>query len=227
VSFQARWRYPHGDPSVKLWDYCVQRGWIDLPKGASVLELGCCETDWHKWMRNADPDLDLVGVDVNECGGYSGQFFRADVNALNWNLGLVSVSELGNPDGPYLEDHRFDAVVGLGSIEHFGLGFYGDPLNDTADIEAVCNASDWLKPGGFLYYDVPWSPVGYRVTDNRHFRVYDDRALQDRLTPPGMVVERQAWAAEHPQTPVGLIDERPAEEAWPFWYCIRILRKSA
>jgi hypothetical protein len=212
VSFQARWRYPHGDPSVKLWDYCVQRGWIDIPKGASVLEFGCCETDWHKWMRNADPDMHLMGVDVNMCGDYAGIFVQSPVERLTCSVMIL--------DG-------FDAVVGLGSIEHFGLGFYGDPLNDTADIEAVCNAADWLKPGGFLYYDVPWSPVGYRVTDNRHYRVYDDRALQDRLTPPGMVVERQAWAAEQPQTPVGLIDERPTEEAWPFWYCIRILRKTA
>jgi hypothetical protein len=155
--------------------------------------------------------MDLTGIDVNECGEYAGHFVRHDA---------------AQPIPTALRP-AFHAVVGLGSIEHFGLGFYGDPLNDTGDIEAVCNAADWLKPGGFLYYDVPWSPVGYRVTDNRHFRVYDDRALQDRLTPPGMVVERQAWAAEHPQTPVGLIDERPAEEAWPFWYCIRILRKSA
>jgi SAM-dependent methyltransferase len=212
VSFAERWTYPHGDPSCKLWDYAVQAGWIDLPLGASVLELGCCETDWHKWMRQADPRLDLVGVDVNECPGYSGAFERED--AADW----WPVCADGNVE-------QFDAVVLLGSLEHFGLGYYGDPSNETADAQAVSGAAHYLKPGGFLYYDVPWTPAEYYITANRHFRVYDDAALAERITPAGLTLERQAWAVGNPDPPPELISERPTEPMVPFWYCVRLLRK--
>jgi SAM-dependent methyltransferase len=211
MSFAERWSYPHGDPSVKLWDYAVQAGWIDLPLGASVLELGCCETDWHKWMKRSDPRLYLVGADVNPCDGYSGFFVRAPAEGLSACM---------------VPGDGFDAVVLLGSLEHFGLGYYGDPENERADIQALKIAARWLKPGGFLYYDVPWTPAEYYITANRHFRVYDDAALAGRITPAGLTLERQAWAVGNPDPPPELISERPTEPMVPFWYCVRLLRKA-
>jgi hypothetical protein len=214
MSFAERWHYEHGDPSVKLWDYAVRAGWIDLPLGASGLELGCCETDWHTWMRQADPETYLAGVDWNACDGYTGRFIRGD----------ASRREPFIVAGP---PASFDAVVLLGSLEHFGLGFYGDPeAEQFGDVRAVAFAALWLKPGGFLYYDVPWTPAEYYVTANRHFRVYDDAALAERITPAGLTLERQAWAVGNPDPPPELISERPTEPMVPFWYCVRLLRKA-
>jgi SAM-dependent methyltransferase len=208
VTFKERWKYEHGDPSVKLFDLCVQAGWIDLPDDAAVLELGCCETDFAKWFKAATQQGELIGVDVNATGddNYDG-VLRADASTVIFPYG------------------SFDAVILLGALEHFGLGYYGDPVNASADIQTVENAARWLKPGGFLYYDVPWTPETYYITENKHFRVYDDTALQARLTGP-LRLEQQAWA-DGSATPGELVLARPEQPMVPFWYCARLLRKDA
>lgn len=216
ASFRDRWKYEHGDPSIKLWDFAVQRGWIELPEGASVLELGCCETDWSHWMAKAG--VGCIGVDVNRCDTYCGPFVQADASSHEF------ASDVSGYEAAWTQ--LFDAVVLLGSLEHFGLGFYGDPLKENGDIQTMQNVARWLKPGGFCFVDVPWTPESYYITENRHFRVYDDKALAERITPAGLVVEQQAWAAEA-NPPIGLIDTRPESPMSPFWYTVRVLRKPA
>ena len=48
----------------------------------------------------------------------------------------------------------------------------------------------WLKPGGWVYADVPNGPA-YRVEGTSH-RVYDDAAWRTRLMVPGLR-SRQQW----------------------------------
>ena len=50
---------------------------------------------------------------------------------------------------------KFDVVVSISSIEHDGLGRYGDPINPVGDLEAMNNFRDLLKPDGFLILAVP------------------------------------------------------------------------
>ena len=45
----------------------------------------------------------------------------------------------------------FDTAFSYSSIEHAGLGRYGDPLNPYADIEAVAQVACLLKPGGIFF----------------------------------------------------------------------------
>jgi SAM-dependent methyltransferase len=199
----ASWQYPHGDPSVSLFSEAVRRWALDLPIGAKVVELGCCETDFSKWLKAARPDLILYGIDPNVCEGYQGVWLRTTAEAADFDPASV------------------DAVIALGSLEHFGLGFYGDPVNDTADMEATANVERWLKPGGWFYYDVPWTPGTYYVTENRHFRVYDDAALRDRVT-GGLDPTQAAYA--NGSTDVWQ-DARPVEPMTPYWYAVRLLEK--
>ncbi len=211
-TFRDRWAYPGADPSIKLFDYAVQQGWIALPARADVLELGSCESDFAKWFSAAQAGS-LIGVDVNGVEDVDHDWYDVTLRA-------------DAARGAYFIPSTFDAVFCLGSIEHFGLGYYGDPLNEDADIEAAANAARWLKPGGFLYYDVPWTPQTHYVTENRHFRVYDDTSLQARLTPSGMTLEHEAWALPD-NPPPSLIFDKPTAPKLPFWYCLRILRKGA
>lgn len=51
---------------------------------------------------------------------------------------------------------KFDAVISFSSLEHSGLGRYGDLLNPWADIIAVARAWCVTKPGGNLILGVPF-----------------------------------------------------------------------
>ena len=45
---------------------------------------------------------------------------------------------------------RFDAVLSFSSVEHDGLGRYGDPLHPEGDLAAVTEIRSFLTPGGLL-----------------------------------------------------------------------------
>ena len=70
-----------------------------------------------------------------------------------------------------------DWVVCYSSVEHSGLGRYGDALNPDADREALAQAWCFLKPGGHLLLGLPMSckADGY-VEFNAH-RVYGYKRL--------------------------------------------------
>ncbi|CAH1779763.1 unnamed protein product, partial [Owenia fusiformis] len=55
-------------------------------------------------------------------------------------------------DGSFQE---FDFALSFSSIEHSGLGRYGDPLNPYGDLEAVAQVWCMLKPGGLFLLGVP------------------------------------------------------------------------
>jgi len=54
------------------------------------------------------------------------------------------------PDEYQQNPTQFDVVVSISSIEHDGLGRYGDPINPTGDLQAMQHFKELLKPGGFL-----------------------------------------------------------------------------
>ena len=52
----------------------------------------------------------------------------------------------------------FDAVVTVSSLEHSGLGRYGDPVNPWADLIAMARSWCITKPGGKMFIGVPTGP---------------------------------------------------------------------
>ena len=59
-----------------------------------------------------------------------------------------------------------DSVSALHSIEHFGLGRYGDPVDYHGYIKAIDNITQMLKPSGMFYFSVP---IGtQRIEFNAH-----------------------------------------------------------
>jgi len=73
----------------------------------------------------------------------------------------------------------FDSVVSYSSIEHTGLGRYGDPLMPHGDMEAVAQIWCSVKPGGHLFLAVPMSRSRKQCTFqwNAH-RIYSYFRLQ-------------------------------------------------
>lgn len=214
MSFRDAWRYDGGDPSILLFDRAVKAGWIDLPKGARVLELGCCESDFSRYLLEADPTIQLTGVDVNTPQQFLGTFIQGDA---------ASVTDVRFDRG------AFEAVILLGALEHFGLGYYGDPVNPHADATVMARVHEWLAPGGWCYYDVPWTPMygGHHITENRHFRVYDDdsiRALDRGMYAHDFRPVKRMYA--HGQTDAYQAT-RPTSPVTPFWYLQRLVEKAA
>jgi SAM-dependent methyltransferase len=69
-----------------------------------------------------------------------------------------------------------DSVSALHSIEHFGLGRYGDPIDYNGHLKAIENITKMLLPGGKFYFSVP---IGnQRIEFNAH-RVFSIKYLLD------------------------------------------------
>jgi hypothetical protein len=67
-----------------------------------------------------------------------------------------------------------DSVSCLHTIEHFGLGRYGDPINPDGYKNGIANMAQLLKPGGTYYLS---TPIGQeRVEFNANW-VFDPRTI--------------------------------------------------
>jgi SAM-dependent methyltransferase len=73
-----------------------------------------------------------------------------------------------------------DSLSCLHTIEHFGLGRYGDPIKYTGYLEGLDNMHRILVPGGCFYFSTPIGPQ--RVEFNAH-RIFSVRYLLELLTP--------------------------------------------
>jgi len=68
----------------------------------------------------------------------------------------------------------YDCALSISSVEHSGLGRYGDPIEEDGDLQSMGILLDKLKDGGVCFLAVP---VGNdRIEGNLH-RVYGERRL--------------------------------------------------
>ena len=125
---------------------------------------------------------------------------------INLEASTITTSEYGNvlfehPKLSILKPHRlatsflegsmakFDFAVSFSSIEHSGLGRYGDPLNPFGDFEAVAQVWCMCKPGALFFLAVPASEDEFgQIVFNAH-RIYGKVRLQ-HLTANWRVLER-------------------------------------
>lgn len=50
---------------------------------------------------------------------------------------------------------KFDVILSISSLEHDGLGRYGDPINPWGDVETMAKIKGMLKEGGLFFLSVP------------------------------------------------------------------------
>ena len=187
-----------GDLCLGFWADALRLGGVDLkrdlPLGGSVLEIGCAEANWLQPMHDLRPDLTLVGIDVRP--GPKPWAIQGDVLTYDF------------------QPAQFDAAVLISALEHIGLGAYGDPLNPYGDILTLRRLHQWVKPGGWIYFDVPYGTGddadGYAPAVLRGFWRYDDVAIARRLC-SGYWRERwrQIHRPSHPDGPyISLVLDR-------------------
>ena len=73
-----------------------------------------------------------------------------------------------------------DSLSCLHALEHFGLGRYGDPIDDDGHVKGFNNLKKMVKPGGKLYFS---TPIGkeQRIVFNAH-RVFSIKYLMELFT---------------------------------------------
>jgi len=115
-----------------------------------VLDLGCCESPLPLQLASLGHKVVAVDQDEYLAKHPNLSFVRADICQLGFQPQL------------------FDVAVCLSTIEHIGLGFYGDPVHQRADLAAIREIWRVLKPGGRLLLTTPFGKprVGWQ-------RVYD------------------------------------------------------
>ena len=70
----------------------------------------------------------------------------------------------------YTDDIKYDIIVSFSSLEHDGLGRYGDPINPNGDIDACIEAHHMLKKGGYFICGIP---IGNGCIQGNFHRIYN------------------------------------------------------
>lgn len=198
-----RWEYWGADDCARFYTACLKRTRPPILSGASWLDIGCAEFDWLAEMARLCPDMTVTGIDWRP----THRGIQGDV--LTYDFPPAS----------------FDAIVSISAIEHVGLGHYAnqgetvDPVAPDGDSEAITRALTWLKPGGYLFFDVPFAPDGYRVAGTSH-REYDEAALYQRLIAEPL--RRSGVRADVLSftfgTTTGAVIDQPRRPGNPFYY---------
>ncbi len=131
-----------------------------LPPDAHVLDVGAAESTLS--LSLASLGLEVIAADLRP--------YPFEHPRLHPMVGPIE--EWSGPDQP------LDAIFCVSSLEHFGLGAYGDQAGaDDLDRRVIEVFAGWLHPGAEL---VLTAPYGAWEVDN-HQRVYDAAHLDALL----------------------------------------------
>jgi TPP-dependent indolepyruvate ferredoxin oxidoreductase alpha subunit len=112
--------------------------------GASVLVIG----SERPWIEACVLSLGATEVTTIEYGG---------IQSTHPRVQTLTPERVRASANAFME--RFDVVVTYSSVEHSGLGRYGDALNPWGDRQAMARAWCMTKRGGQLAIGVPHKPA--------------------------------------------------------------------
>lgn len=149
---------------IVIYDYTVterifERGFLfmnlaDIPVGSKILDVGCCWSSLS--IELSCLGYKVFGIDISEYPFYH----------PNFTFVKGSICKTDFPD------NFFDVVIAISTIEHIGLGHYGDSKQET-DHQAVNEIKRVLKPNGRFILTLPY---GKSMT-TEVFKVYDKNSL--------------------------------------------------
>jgi hypothetical protein len=72
---------------------------------------------------------------------------------------------------------KYDVIISFSSLEHDGLGRYGDPINPNGDIDACIEAYSMLNKEGYFICGIP---IGDGCIEGNFHRIYNKKRI-DKL----------------------------------------------
>jgi hypothetical protein len=129
-----------------------------VQKGASVLDVGGSES--------------TVGLSLASLG-----YRVTTVDPRPSPLSHPQLRQVASTIEDWEEEERFDASILVSTIEHIGIGAYGLPASEDADLTAMSRVRDLTKDEGLLVLTTPYG----RSAVEEHQRIYDNDRLQSLL----------------------------------------------
>ncbi|MBL0358839.1 MAG: DUF268 domain-containing protein [Chitinophagaceae bacterium] len=83
-------------------------------------------------------------------------------------------SERADLTNLFFESNSVESISCMHTVEHIGLGRYGDPIDADGDLKAIAELKRVVKPGGSFLFVVP---VGKPVVIFNAHRIYDAKAI--------------------------------------------------
>ncbi len=127
---------------------------LRVPLGSKILDFGCNESLLS--IELASMGYNVTGIDLH------------DYKFKHPNFSFVNGDICGQ-----FEPESFDAVIAVSSIEHTGLGAYGEKSFNEGDKIVLNEIYRILKKEGQLLLTVPFG----RRYQGKWYRVYDSEAL--------------------------------------------------
>jgi SAM-dependent methyltransferase len=120
-----------------------------------ILDLGCCSSRLP--IQLASLGYEVYGLDVRAYPYQHPNFHFIQQDLFQWQ-----------------PQQKFDTIIAVSVIEHFGIGEYGDTILEEGDIQAVTKLTSMLNEKGQFLVSVPFGKSG--ITEQ--YRVYDTNRLK-------------------------------------------------
>ena len=99
-----------------------------------------------------------------------------DVRPFEMNIPGVDFKQEDATNLGGVPDESITSISALCSLEHFGLGRYGDPIDPEACYKAMRSIERVLAPGGHAYISVP---IGWEHLEFNAHRVFYPQTIKD------------------------------------------------
>jgi len=144
-----------------------------LEPGASVLDFGAAESTLS--LSLASLGYHVTALDLRKYP-FSHPLLESVVSPLEqWETGA----------------HQFDAVLCVSTVEHVGLGWYGESRGpEDGDVRAMRRLLELTRPGGLLVLTVPYGEPGVDDVQRRYDRAGIDTLLDGWDETDRRIVER-------------------------------------
>lgn len=156
---------------------------LDFGSGTSYLALAAT-------LRG----FNTVALDLAPTWWY---YAHPDLRSVRGHLGAADLAGIA-----------FDLVISCSSVEHVGLGRYGDELDHDGDLSTMRDLRDRLHPGGVMLLTIP---VGIDAVVRPLHRIYGEARLPRLLD--GFVRERSTFWTKDARNRWVIADERAALRA--------------